>query len=64
MRARVAVLIMRLESLLGMAILDLVLEPEVVLHHCTGVLRTCAVQVATVLFKLELKGDRDLSPSG
>lgn len=55
---------MGFESLLGVAILDLVLEPEVVLHHCTGVLRTCTVQVATVLFKLELKGDRDLSPSG
>ena len=64
MRARVAVFVMRLESLLGVAILDLVLEPEVVLHHCTGVLCTCAVQVAMVLFKLELKWNGDLSPSG
>lgn len=55
---------MRLESLLGVAILDLVLEPEVVFHHCAGVLCTCAVQVAMVLFKLELKGNGDLSPSG
>ena len=64
MWARVAIFVMRLESLLGVAILDLVLEPEVEPHHCTGILCTRTVQVAMALFKRELKGDGDLSSSG
>lgn len=62
MRTRVAILVMRLESLLGVTIVALVLKLEVVLCHCTHVLSTSTVQDTMVLFKLELKWDGDLSP--
>ena len=45
-----------------MAIVILILEFNVVPHHATQVLSTSTVQVAIVLFKLELKWDGNFSP--
>ena len=62
MWARVAILVMSLKSFLCVAIMILILEFKVVLHHATHVLSTSTVQEAIVLIKLELKWDGDFSP--
>lgn len=62
MWAGVAILVMCLKFFLCVVIMILILEFKVVLHHATHVLSTSTVQVAIVLFKLELKWDRDFSP--